>query len=48
MTEIKLYDKLYPVYTIKLDLSNENLTYIDPNIKYFTNIKYHIIMIQIY
>jgi Leucine-rich repeat (LRR) protein len=34
-----LYGKLYSTDITELDLSNKNLTYIDPNIKYFINLK---------
>ena len=37
--EYTLYGKLYSTDLTKLDLSYENLTYIDPNIKYFINLQ---------
>ena len=37
--EYTLYGKLYSTDIIELDLSDENLTYIDSNIKYFVNLQ---------
>jgi Leucine-rich repeat (LRR) protein len=37
--EYTLYGKLYSTNITELDLSYKNLTYIDPNIKYFVNLQ---------